>query len=134
MARPTRDRSMLEGHTELQKAIGSLTGVLPAHIVEELEKLGVAIEELVDEYVPVDTGALKASGEMDIYNNAVVVRFGKGLDYAIPVHENRENLGAKFLEAPAQLLGGNWKASRLDSMKGARARRLASRRFERLTG
>lgn len=129
----TRDRVVMEGQDDLQNALRLLDTALPVHVRDELYELGKAIAELAEPGVPVDTGALRDSGEIDVYNNAVVVRIGKQLEYAIPVHENREHFGAKFLEAPAALLGGHWKAERLNSVKGAKARRLAARRFERLT-
>ena len=123
----SRDRLRVDGMADLNDGMSALTGVLREHVVGDLKKLGEAIEDLADQFVPVRTGALKRSGIIEIYNDAVVVRFGGKLAYAIPVHENRAHRGAKFLEGPAVLLGGHWKAKRLDSAKGKKATKSGER-------
>jgi len=96
-------------------------------VVAALERLGVRAKSLIaaaiyqeaelimgdskENYVPVDTGALKGSGHVQlpsIVGNEITVMMGFGgpaVDYAIHVHENlhvRHRVGqAKYLETPA---------------------------------
>lgn len=64
------------------------------------------------QYVPVDTGALRNSGKVEVSKSSITefyvrMSYGEGLDYAIYVHEipRHHNHGQyKFLSAPFNLM------------------------------
>lgn len=86
---------------------GLVVGALAAALYEEAEDI---MADSKANYVPVDTGTLRASGTVlppELTGTHVVVTLGYGgaaQDYALPVHERLDvhhpHGQAKYLEAP----------------------------------
>jgi hypothetical protein len=102
----------IDGVEATVRAIGKAAVVMERSIVEGLQKCGQTILKKSQTYVPVETGALKASGKVETtgkgFGARVFVRYGgssspRTADYAPFVHENMEKYHkpptqAKFLE------------------------------------
>lgn len=110
---------------DLSAALRRLAAASPRAAGAALRRIGEDVAGASKDLTPVDTGDLKASTfaspvEDTPQGLSVTVSAGRGLDYAIPVHENeraRHVVGqAKYLEtARAQETGGGlfeWKVGR----------------------
>lgn len=103
----------LEGFKKLRLALRSVSlGRAAEEISKELYQVGNEIMTESKGLVPVDTGALRASGQVGLpvsTDQAITVELGYGdtaVTYAIPVHERMDvkhapPTGAKYLERPA---------------------------------
>jgi len=90
----------------LQNQMRSTGKEVHKNITKELQKSMQKVKSNAESAVPVDTGKLKASGEIRTSKRGdnfqeVVVTFGKGLDYAAKVHELHKTK-SKFLEKRAR--------------------------------
>lgn len=94
----------LTGLDEMVDTISQMARAAGANVTAALRKEAERImTEVKENRVPVDTGALRASGIVTDIEGGVELGFGNNIvDYAIPVHENlfaHHTVGeAKYLE------------------------------------
>jgi hypothetical protein len=101
----------LTGDTKLMQALSNLAKELPVVALMSLVQSGEEImTDSKENYVPVDTGNLRASGlvTIDVPNAQVNLSYGgPAIGYAIYVHEIDKNYNNgkswKYLQAPLML-------------------------------
>lgn len=119
----------ITGIEAVTKVVGTAVEKTKMKIAEGIEKASYIILKKAQGYVPIDTGALKASGRVEVTGSGKGARskviFGGTREtyYALYVHENLEAQHAyptcaKFLEKAARETAGSVTTSILHSLGG----------------
>jgi bacteriophage HK97-gp10 putative tail-component len=78
------------GLDTVQRALQRLGQQVEQAMVQAMRAEAERVLEASQPLVPVDTGALRQSGETRALPDGAEVRYGAGLDYAIVVHERTD--------------------------------------------
>lgn len=85
---------------EILDNIANLSADLKSDSKKAAETAAKRVLEHSQAYVPVQTGALRASGKISVDSDGVFVEYTES--YALDVHENASSPGYKFLERAVQ--------------------------------